>query len=303
MRVIIVGLGVQGNKRLRIAGADAVAVVDPVNPRATVKSIEAAPLNSYDAALVCTPDNIKLELLTYLLSNKKHVLVEKPLLHTDAELEGLLNLTRQNKVTCYTAYNHRFEPHFIRIKEALDQKTIGKPYLLRMFYGNGTARDVRNSVWRDTGMGLLSDIGSHLLDTLRFWFGDQALTLEPWRLQNFENKSFDNIALGGRLGEIDIQLEASMLSWRNTFSLDIVGETGSLHVDSLCKWGPSTFTHRRRILPSGRPPEESITIVSPDPTWEAEYAHFQKLCAKAESNLKTDIWINSVLQTVAAQKL
>jgi len=34
MRVIVVGLGVQGHKRRRFAGADFVAAVDPVNREA-----------------------------------------------------------------------------------------------------------------------------------------------------------------------------------------------------------------------------------------------------------------------------
>src|SRR4051794_36261580 len=98
MKVIVVGLGVQGNKRLRVAGTDVVAVVDPVNPAATVKKVEQVPIDSYDAALVCTPDSVKIELLTYLLSSKKHVLVEKPLLHSGAELEALRQLAEKNEV-------------------------------------------------------------------------------------------------------------------------------------------------------------------------------------------------------------
>ena len=34
MRVVVAGLGVQGHKRRRIAGADFVAAVDPVNEEA-----------------------------------------------------------------------------------------------------------------------------------------------------------------------------------------------------------------------------------------------------------------------------
>ena len=40
------------------------------------------------------------------------------------------------------------------------------------FYGNGTARDVRNSPWRDQGFGVLPDLGSHLLDMVLFLFGN-----------------------------------------------------------------------------------------------------------------------------------
>ena len=44
MRVIVVGLGVQGHKRRRIAGDDFVASVDPVNPEADYKTAADVPL-------------------------------------------------------------------------------------------------------------------------------------------------------------------------------------------------------------------------------------------------------------------
>src|SRR5690606_12076873 len=105
---------------------------------------------------VCTPDGPKQEILEYLLSNKKHVLVEKPLFFAaEQTYRDLAKLAQDNQVTCYTAYNHRFEPHFINLKKVLDSGELGKIHLLKMFYGNGTARDVRNSAWRDSGSGVL----------------------------------------------------------------------------------------------------------------------------------------------------
>src|SRR3546814_18252196 len=55
MRCIVVGLGVQGHKRRRVAGADFVAAVDPVHPEATYRHISDVPLKNYDAALCCPP--------------------------------------------------------------------------------------------------------------------------------------------------------------------------------------------------------------------------------------------------------
>src|SRR5882672_12948931 len=113
MRAIVVGLGVQGYKRRRSAGADFVADVDPVNNEARYRSVEEVPLRDYDAALLCVPDDAKLSLLTYMLGNGKHVLVEKPLFAANDEpIRELEALARANGVICYTAYNHRFEPHF-----------------------------------------------------------------------------------------------------------------------------------------------------------------------------------------------
>jgi hypothetical protein len=76
MRVIIVGLGVQGKKRLAVAGADAVATVDPVHPEAKYQSIEQVPISDYDAALLCIPDAPKLEIIQFLLNH--HLLDETP---------------------------------------------------------------------------------------------------------------------------------------------------------------------------------------------------------------------------------
>ena len=116
MRVVVVGLGVQGHKRRAVAGDEVVAVVDPVNPEANYRGIEDVPPGTYDAALLCIPDGPKISVISYLLSHKKHVLVEKPLFAADTEdLRTLRQLAETHGTTCYTAYNHRFEPHFVRM--------------------------------------------------------------------------------------------------------------------------------------------------------------------------------------------
>jgi predicted dehydrogenase len=303
MRVIVVGLGVQGKKRLAVAGPDVVATVDPVESQAGYTSLADVPLGAYDAAMVCTQDDAKIELLTYLLDNEKHVLVEKPLLAPDnAVIERLVALARQRRAACYTAYNHRFERHFVRMKALLDSGELGRLYRCRMFYGNGTARDVRNSPWRDKGAGVLPDLGSHLLDTVLFWFGRGDRRFRVISCHRFENAAFDHVVVGAE-GEPVLELEMTLVSWRNHFACDILAEQGSAHIESLCKWGPSTFTHRRRKLPSGRPDEEAVTLVEPDPTWVIEYEHFKRLCSSGASNLENDLWINQRLNELAAESL
>jgi predicted dehydrogenase len=302
MRVIVVGLGIQGKKRLAIAGAEAVATVDPGNETAAHRSIRDIPLASYEAALVCTPDAAKLELLEYLLGNGKHVLVEKPLLaEDDAALERLAALARRTSAICYTAYNHRFEPHFVRMKETIESGLLGRIYLCRMFYGNGTARLVRESQWRDTGAGVLPDLGSHLLDTVRFWFGDVGEKVEIVSARCFENRAPDHVVIADIGGTPQLELEMTLLNWRNHFTCDVFAENGSAHIASLCKWGPTSFTVRRRVLPSGRPPEEDVTLVQEDPTWAAEYAHFKQLCtARVATDLSNDRWLNRTLRRLGA---
>lgn len=304
MRVVVVGLGIQGKKRLAFAGDEAVGTVDPVIAGADFLRIEDVPLDSYDAALVCTPDEPKVALLTYLLGHGKHVLVEKPLVASDdAELEGLKVLSARTGAVCYTAYNHRFEPHLVTVKQLLDADRIGRVYHCRMFYGNGTARDVRNSAWRDRGLGVIPDLASHMLDLCLFWFGRPAGQPEIWTTQRYENAAFDYFLMGFPQASPMLKLEGTLLSWRNTFGLDLIGERGSIHVTGLCKWGPSSLIVRDRVLPSGRPPESIDTLEQKDPTWAIEYDHFRRLCARrGVTNIGNDIWINGVLNGLG-QKL
>ena len=297
-RVIVVGLGVQGHKRRQFAGRDFLAAVDPVNKEAEYRAIEDIPLSGYDAALVCIPDEPKVEVLTYLLSNGKHVLVEKPLWGAeDRQIERLEHLAQAKGVVCYTAYNHRFEPHFVSMKRLFESGELGRIYYCRMFYGNGTARLVRDSVWRDQGAGVLPDLGSHLLDTARFWFGELGDEFSIFSSDCFENRSPDHVVVGSGHPEPRLEMEMTLLSWRNHFTCDVFGEKGSAHISSLCKWGPATFTKRTRILPSGRPPEESVILVEDDPTWAFEYAHFCSLCqGGASTDLSNDLWLNGLLR-------
>lgn len=298
MRVIVVGLGVQGHKRRKFAGADFVASVDPVNADAQYRDLRDVPLADYDAALCCIPDGPKMELLGYLVGNGKHVLVEKPLwAAADAEISALQEKARKSGVVCYTAYNHRFEPHFVRMRDLIAGGSLGKIYSCRMFYGNGTARLVRESAWRDHGSGVLHDLGSHLLDTARFWFGDLGDDFAVQASNAFENRAPDHVVFASESSRPRLQFEMTLLSWRNHFTCDIFAENGTAHIESLCKWGPSRFTVRRRVLPSGRPPEEAVTLVQDDPTWEAEYAHFKRLCqGGARTDLTDDLWLNAMLR-------
>lgn len=297
MRVVVAGMGVQGPKRRKSAGADYVASVDPVADGADYRRLEDVPLDAYDAVLACIPDEPKIELIGYCIENAKSVLVEKPLWAEDAhEIADLEARAKAAGVVVYTAYNHRFEPHYVRMRDLIASGELGDVYSCRMFYGNGTARLVRESAWRDAGAGVLPDLGSHLLDTCRFWFGDIADNFSVVSAHNFENKSPDHVVIASEGALPRIELEMTMLMWKNHFTCDVLAEKGSAHIESLCKWDTTVFTKRSRILPAGRPPEERVSLNQPDPTWDLEYAHFKSLVESgAGTDLSTDLWLHRTL--------
>jgi len=169
-----------------------------------------------------------------------------------------------------------------------------------MFYGNGTARLVQESEWRDAGAGVLMDLGSHLLDTVRFWFGDFDDSFRLYAAHRFENRAPDHVIIGSERLAPRIELEMTLLSWRNHFTSDILAEHGTAHIVSLCKWGPSIFIRRTRVLPSRRPPEQAVRLVQDDPTWALEYAHFKQLCmGGAKTDLSNDIRLGRTLDRLS----
>jgi predicted dehydrogenase len=151
---------------------------------------------------------------------------------------------------------------------------------------------------------VLPDLGSHLLDTARFWFGDIGDDFRLVSVSRFENLAPDHVVIASEASRPKLECEMTLLSWRNHFTCDVFAERGSAHIESLCKWGPTTFTHRTRILPSGRPPEQAVTLAQDDPTWALEYEHFKRLCdERSPTDLSHDRWLLRTLGRLSADAI
>ncbi len=298
MKTIIVGMGIQGVKRKKFLGKDFIYSVDKFK-KSDFKNIYKVPLKDYDAALICLPDEEKYKIIDYCIKNKKHILVEKPLVLKNLKnFSKLQKKARANNVVCYTAYNHRFEPHIIKMKKLISSKKLGKIYSCRIFYGNGTARLVKNN-WRDKGKGILNDLVPHLLDIYRFWFKNYADNFKLVVSNRFENKAPDHAFVISKKKNPTIYFEMSYLMWKNSFTCDLIASKGSAHINNLCKWGKSTFIYRKRKFPSGKPNEIKESILKLDPTWQLEYKHFKNLIKiNKKTNFSNDVWIQKQLKII-----
>ena len=298
MKTLIVGLGIQGKKRQSsLRKKEFICSVDPYSKKAKYKYIEEVPSNLYDTVFICTPDKEKIKVIEHCIKNKKNCLIEKPFpICRKKKMKNLEKLSNKNKVVCYVAYNHRFEPHIIKIKDHLKSKKLGKIYSCKLFYGNGTSQLVKKSKWKDKGLGVVVDLSTHLLDMCNYWFGLRQKIFSNISVDKFENKSPDNALIYEKINNIKFQLEATYCMWKNDFFCDIIAEKGSVHMSSLCKWDKTILKIRTRIFPSGRPYEKIISIKSKDRTWNSELIHFKRLIKlKKNNNFIKDIWINNNL--------
>jgi predicted dehydrogenase len=297
MRYLLVGLGNLGGKRRSLLGDRCVATVDPLNPAADFRQIGDCPADRYDAAILAVPNRVKLDLLKTLLGCGKHVLVEKPLLLPDhATAQELDRLARHRQVIWYTSYNHRFEPLIQTLKQELDKGTVGRIYHGRFYYGNGTVGNVAGS-WREEGLGVVEDLGPHLLDLLGYLLGCANDDVEAWSLDRYEAATWDHAVLA--TADHRFVLEMSFLSWKNRFAVELHGDHGSLHLSGLCKWGPSELVVHQRVRPSGVPRERRETVSGPDVSWQRDIEYFERMASLGETSMHNDWWISRVLQGVA----
>lgn len=299
MKVIVVGLGVQGRKRATVAGSELIATVDPIAADADYQDFLAVPQETFDAVLLCVPDSAKFTLIRQALENGKSVLVEKPLSLTRAERDLIASIRQDCGATLYVAYNHRFEPHIASAAHVFTSGFLGDPYSAYLSYGNGTAALVHQSEWRDSGLGVIPDLASHLLDMVDFWWGLENRELSLVQMNRFENRACDQATLI-LTGRPSVVMQVSLVSWRNQFRAQVQCSRGSIDIEGLCKWGPSTLTQRDRKFPSGRPDEQSSTLINPDPTWKLEYQHFTKLVsARDPGNLENSARIDDLLASLS----
>jgi scyllo-inositol 2-dehydrogenase (NADP+) len=303
MKFLIVGYGIQGKKREKVLSnlkLECVGIVDPLIKGVDFKTLNEVPLNSYDIVIICTPEKIKYKLIKFCIKNKKHIMVEKPFNIDDVNFKILQKDIIKNKLIFYIAYNHRFENSLVDMKKLIQDNFFGKLYHCNLFYGNGTAKNVKKSIWRDVGQGVISDLGSHLIDLSDFLFDMQKIgKFKLVAKNNFENKAPDYCLITNTKKVFKINMEVSLCSWKNTFRCDVYGEKGSGHIQSLTKWSDSSLIIRKRVLPSGLPKEKIIRYKYGDQTWFNELKYFINLIKQKKLNkLKKDFFINHNLKNI-----
>jgi predicted dehydrogenase len=297
MRYIIIGYGNIGRKRHKILKEKCVSIIDPIFSSADYKDYRNVPLDIFDAAIISTPNQCKIDILKYLISKKKHILVEKPMLFDNVDkAEELYKMAQLNCVIWYTSYNHRFEPLINKFRDLLLDGAIGDLYFANFVYGNGTAQNIIGS-WRDNGLGVLEDLGCHLLDLSSYFFSPRDQRYKMIAVEKFETRVMDYCAFSTIDGKM--QFICSTVMWKNSFKIDVFGSRGSLHLDGLQKWGESRLICRERVLPSGVPIETICTASGEDNSWERDLDHFEQNIKTTVSSFENDMRISQAIHSLA----
>ena len=150
-----------------------------------------------DAVIISNPTYLHGKYLNQIIKNDINVLVEKPLVANQKELDSIKELIGEYNGVGMTAYNMRFNPCVIETKKILDSKILGKIHYARFFVGQylpdwrpNTNHLKSYSAERDKGGGVLLDL-IHEID-LAFFLIDKPNKIEVSKIDKITNLTKDS---------------------------------------------------------------------------------------------------------------
>jgi predicted dehydrogenase len=189
LKMAIVGAGIWGENHAKIYLAhpfcEVVAVCDRDGARAKALAEKFGIAQHYadyaemckkcgcDAVAIVTPDFAHADIAVTAAEHKKHILIEKPLATTRADVFAILDAVERNGVRAMVDLHNRWSPAFNVAHQALQRGELGEP--INAYF---RLNDVK---WVATDMlpwaaqsSILWFLGSHSLDTLRWFFNDEV---------------------------------------------------------------------------------------------------------------------------------
>jgi predicted dehydrogenase len=288
----IIGCGLVGRKRLAslrpgqlVVTCDldkrrAQALVDIAGSGKVITKVEEAVSHpEVDAVVVSTPNGSLARVASLAIRSGKHVLVEKPAAISVREITELIELARHSSSCVRVGYNHRYHPALQKARKLVDAGAIGPLMFIRGRYGHG-GRPGYESEWRAdpaiSGGGELIDQGVHVIDLSSWFLGEFSCVKGHAETYFWDMPVEDNafLSLQTAAGQT-AWLHVSCTEWKNTFSLEIYGNAGKLHIEGLGgSYGVERLTYYRMRSELGPPDTTIWEFPGADSSWDLEMKAF-----------------------------
>lgn len=132
--------------------------------------------DAIELVVVNTPNNLHFDYTRQILASGKHAVVEKPFTVTVAEADALITLAKQKNKILTVFQNRRWDGDFLTVKKVVDENLLGKIVEVETHYDR--FRNVIDPAsWKEqagTGVSILYNLGSHMLDQVLVLFGMPA---------------------------------------------------------------------------------------------------------------------------------
>jgi predicted dehydrogenase len=130
------------------------------------------------------------------------VICQKPLASSLADAEAMVAVCRAADVPLFVHENWRWQTPLRRIRQLLDEGSIGRVFRARVSYVNSYPVFENQPFLRELEQFILADIGTHILDTARMLFGEaKSLHCRTARVhEDIQGEDVATVMLGMRNG-------------------------------------------------------------------------------------------------------
>ena len=189
VRFAVLGAGRIGQVHAKAIDADRdatlVAIADAVEPAAKsladfysarVSSIDAIAASAdVDAVVICTPTDMHADLIEQFSKAGKAIFCEKPIDLDVARVRTCLATVADTKATLMVAFQRRFDPDFMALKERIDSGVIGAVEMVVL-----TSRDPAPPPidYIKRSGGLFRDMAIHDLDVARWLLEEPVVSVQ-----------------------------------------------------------------------------------------------------------------------------
>lgn len=164
---------------------------------------------------ICTNVEMHAEFVRMAAKMKLPVVCQKPMATSLEEAQSMVQVCKEAGIPLLINENWRWQYPIRQLKAKLDEGRIGKPFRALIDYRNSFPVFDNQPFLKELDQFILTDIGSHILDTARFLFGDaQRLYCQTSRVHS-EIKGEDVATVMMNMGEnITVVCEMSYASKR-----------------------------------------------------------------------------------------
>ena len=188
IRFAILGAGRIGQVHARAVsgndGAVLAAIFDPVESAARsvadrygaqIRSLDAiAAADEIDAVVLCTPTDLHATQIEQFARAGKAVFCEKPVDLNASRVRSCLSVVEETGATLMVGFNRRFDPHFMGVKAAIADGSIGSPEM-GIIISRDPASPPADYIARSGG--IFKDMMIHDFDMAVFLMGDMPETV------------------------------------------------------------------------------------------------------------------------------
>ena len=240
--IAVIGVGSMGQNHARVifncenASLKAIAdqnkeqaerIARKYNTKAYTSYKELLEKEQIDAITVAVPTKYHKECALHVISQNKHVLIEKPIATTETEAQELIEAAQKNNVHLMVGHIERFNAAIIELKHRLENGELGEIYKVEV-------DRIGPFPERITDVGVITDLSVHDTDIIHYLTGAQPTRIYAETQRRLHPTHEDSVTAlltydNGMLAVLNI----NYLSPTKIRQLSIFGKRGMFKVNYL----------------------------------------------------------------------